>query len=97
MDGGYEGPTFAQQIKELRPKREVGMVKHSDDVEGLNVLRHRCAVERTFAGLMRHHRLVRDYQTTESSPEAWIYIAMIRIQIRQLGLIPHELRFFRQF
>jgi len=28
---------------------------------------------------------VRDYETTESSAEAWIHIAMIRIQLRRLA------------
>jgi transposase len=35
--------------------------------------------------LMRQRRLVRDYETTETSAEAWIYIAMIRIQLRRLA------------
>jgi transposase len=42
-------------------------------------------VERTFGWLMRQRRLVRDYETTETSAEAWIYIAMIRIQLRRLA------------
>ena len=37
------------------------------------------------AGSMRQRRLVRDYETTESSAEAWIYIAMVRIQLRRLA------------
>jgi hypothetical protein len=32
---------------------------------------------------MRQRRLVRDYKTTESSAEAWIYIATLRIQLRR--------------
>jgi len=28
---------------------------------------------------------VRDYETTEASAEGWIYIAMIRIQLRRLA------------
>jgi transposase len=32
--------------------------------------------------LMRHRRLVRDYENTKTSAEAWIFIAMIRIQLR---------------
>jgi transposase len=28
---------------------------------------------------------VRDYETTETSAQAWIYIAMIRIQLRRLA------------
>lgn len=40
-------------------------------------------VERTFGWLMRQRRLVRDYETTETSAEAWVYITMIRIQLRR--------------
>jgi transposase len=40
-------------------------------------------VERTFGWLMRHRRLVRDYETTESSADVWICITMIRIQLRR--------------
>jgi len=42
-------------------------------------------VERTFGWLMQQRRLVRDYETTEASAAAWIYIAMIRIQLRRLA------------
>ncbi len=52
---------------------------------GFKVLPHRWVVERTFGWLMRQRRLVRDYETTESSAEAWIYIAMVRIQLRRLA------------
>ena len=85
VDGGYCGETFAQQVQELRPKVEVEVVKRSDDTQGFKVLPRRWVVERTFAWLMQHRRLVRDYETSESSAEAWIYLAMIRIQIRRLA------------
>jgi transposase len=49
------------------------------------VLARRWVVERTFGWLMQNRRLARDYETTESSAEAWIYIAMIRIQLRRLA------------
>jgi len=45
----------------------------------------RWVVERTFGWLMHQRRLVRDYETTEASAAAWIYIAMIRIQLRRLA------------
>jgi len=83
--GGYTGEAFAQCVKGLRPKLHVEVVKRSDDLPGFKVLPHRWVVERTFGWLMRQRRLVRDYETTESSPEAWIYIAMIRIQLRRLA------------
>ena len=56
---------------------EVEMVKRSDDVQGFKVLPCRWVVERTFGWLMRHRRLVRDYEVTETSAQAWGCIAMI--------------------
>lgn len=85
VDGGYTGATFAQWVKGLRPKLAVQAVKRSDDTAGFTVLPRRWVVERTFGWLMRQRRLVRDYETTATSAEAWIYIAMIRIQLRRLA------------
>jgi len=85
VDGGYTGATFAQWVKGLRPKLAVEVVKRSDDTAGFKVLPRRWVVERTFGWLMRQRRLVRDYETSEASAEAWIYIAMIRIQLRRLA------------
>jgi len=85
VDAGYAGPAFAQWVKTLRSKLEVQVVRRSDDVQGFKVLPRRWVVERTFAWLMRHRRLVRDYETTETSAEAWAYISMIRIQLRRLA------------
>jgi len=85
VDGGYSGLDFAQWVKSIRPNLEVSVVKRSDDLKGFKILPHRWVVERTFGWLMRHRRLVRDYETSESSAEAWAYIAMIRIQIRRLA------------
>src|SRR5580698_8373537 len=85
VDGGYTGEAFAQWVKGLRPKLDVEVVKRSDGIAGFKVLPHRWVVERTFGWLMRQRRLVRDYETTESSAVAWIYTAMIRIQLRRLA------------
>lgn len=85
VDGGYTGQEFAQWVQEIRPRCEVEVVKRSDDSKGFKVLPRRWVVERTFGWLMRQRRLVRDYERTESSAEAWIYLAMIRIQIRRLA------------
>ena len=85
VDGGYSGDAFAQWVKELRPKLKVEVVKRADAAKGFEVRPRRWVVERTFGWLMRQRRLVRDYETTEASAEAWIYIAMIRIQLRRLA------------
>ena len=85
VDGGYSGPAFAEWVKIQRPKLDVEVVKRSDDLKGFHILPRRWVVERTFGWLMRHRRLVRDYEKTESSAAAWTYIAMIRIQLRRLA------------
>jgi len=85
VDGGYTGELFARWVQRLRPKLAVTVVKRSDATVGFKVLPRRWVVERTFGWLMRQRRLVRDYETTETSAEAWIYIAMIRIQLRRLA------------
>ena len=85
VDGGYTGETFANWVKERWPKLAVEVVKRSDDLKGFAVWPKRWIVERTFGWLMRHRRLVRDYERTESSAEAWIHLAMIRIQLRRLA------------
>lgn len=85
VDGGYSGPEFAARVRTIRPKLEVEVVKRSDDVSGFKVLPKRWVVERTFGWLMAHRRLVRDYEHCETSAQAWVYIAMIRIQLRRLA------------
>jgi transposase len=85
VDGGYTGEAFATWVKEHCSPSEVEVVKRSDARRGFVVLPRRWVVERTFGWLMRHRRLVRDYERTESSAEAWIQLAMIRIQLRRLA------------
>jgi putative transposase len=47
-------------------------------------LKWRWIVERTFAWLGRYRRLSKDYERTETSSEAWVYIAMIHLMLRRL-------------
>lgn len=85
VDGGYTREAFGHWVKEHWPKLKVEVVKRSDEIHGFVVLPRRWVVERTFGWLMRHRRLVRDYERTVSSAEAWIHLAMIRIQLRRLA------------
>ena len=84
-DGGYEGEGFENWIKSVRPQLKVQIVKRPDLAGGFHPLPRRWVVERTFAWFMSHRRLVRDYEATESSAEAFAYIAMIRIQLGRLA------------
>lgn len=85
VDGGYTGENFAGWVRQRWPKLEVEVIKRSDTAKGFAVLPRRWIVERTFGWLMRHRRLVRDYERTHASAEAWIHLAMIRIQLRRLA------------
>ena len=85
VDGGYTGADFAREVRSHRPKLVVEVVRRSDTAKGFHVLPKRWIVERTFGWLMRHRRLVRDYETSTASAEAFVLLAMIRIQIRRLA------------
>ena len=85
MDGGYTGEALANWVKERKAELKLEVVKHSAEVQGFKVLPRRRVVERTFGWLMRQRRLVRDYERTGLSAEAWAYLAMIRIQLRRLA------------
>lgn len=85
VDGGYSGEDFAGWVKKYHPKAEVEVVKRPKDAQGFHALPKRWIVERTIGWLMRHRRLVRDYERTISSAEAWIQLALIRLQLRRLA------------
>lgn len=72
-------------MRTIRPKLQVEVVKQIHSGGGFKLLPKRWVVERTIGWLMRHRRLVRDYERCESSAESWIYIAMIRLQLRRLA------------
>mgnify|MGYP001591477840 CR=1 FL=1 len=85
VDGGYSGPEFARWVRTQRPKLVVEVVARLSQTKGFKILRRRWVVERTFGWLMKQRRLVRDYEVTDSSAEAWVYIARIRIMLRRLA------------
>lgn len=85
VDSGYSGPDFASWVREQRPKLEVEVIKRSDDLRGFHLLPKRWIVERTFAWLVQNRRLVRDYEQSETSATAFIYLALIRLMLRRLA------------
>ncbi len=60
------------------------VVKRSDDTTGFVVLPRRWVVERTFGWLLRHRRLVRDYERRPDHHEAMVLWATVSIMTRQL-------------
>lgn len=83
VDGSYRGALLdwvAQRFAfRLQP------VLRSDDQKGFVLLPQRWIVERTFAWLGLHRRLSKDFERLPASSEAFIYIAMTRIMLRQLA------------
>ena len=65
-DGGYSGRLviWAKSVLTLT----IQIVKRSDTATGFEVLPRRWMVERTFGWLVKHRRLVRDYETLPDHP-----------------------------
>ena len=82
-DGSFSGPGFAAWVRQIDPRCEAEIVKRSDDVRGFTVLPKRWVVERTFAWLLHHRRLVRDYEKSFHSARAFVWIASTRILLNQ--------------
>lgn len=85
VDGGYTGTDFSKWVAQQAPQLEIEVIKRSDRVCGFHILPKRWGVERTFGWLMRHRRLVRDYEKTESSAIGWVVVAFIRIMLGRLA------------
>ena len=84
-DGGYAGylQAWTWELRQ-RGKLLMEIVRRSDQQRGFVVLPRRWVVERTFGWLVRHRRLVRDYETLPETSEAMIYLAMIRLMLKRL-------------
>lgn len=84
VDGGYNGSEFSEWVRTRAPQLEIEIIKRSDDVRGLQVLPERWVLEQTFGWVMRHRRLVRDCERTESSAMGWLIVALVRIMLGRL-------------
>lgn len=84
-DGGYRGAEFATWVKTHRPKLEVEVIQRRAAASGLQLLPRRWVVERTFAWLIQHRRLVRDYEQSERSATGWIFAALIHVMLHRLA------------
>jgi len=60
------------------------VVKKQKGVQGFHVLPHRWLVERTLAWLGRSRRLSKDYERKPTSSEAQVYLASVRLLLRQI-------------
>jgi transposase len=82
-DGGYAGRlvTWAKDVLHV----VVTIVKRTDKAAGFVVLPRRWVVERTFGWLIRHRRLVRDYERRPEHHEAMVWWATVAIMTRRLA------------
>jgi len=83
-DAAYAGPKLEGAL-EKTGDWTVKIIKRSDCAKGFEILPRRWVVERTFAWLGRCRRLVKDFEKTIASAEAWITIAHIRLVTRRLA------------
>ena len=83
VDGAYRGPLVDWVAERFRFR--LMPVLRPDGQKGFAVLARRWVVERTFAWLGHNRRLSKDYERLPASSEAFIYIAMTRIMVRQLA------------
>ncbi len=82
-DGGFSGPEFAQWVRAQRSSTTLEIVKRISAEPGFHILPKRWVVERTFAWIVQHRRLVRDYERSLQCATAWVFLAMIRIMINR--------------
>lgn len=82
-DGGYTGRLveWAKTVLALT----IQIVKRSDTTIGFEVLPRRWGIERSFGWLVKHRRLVRDYEARPDHHEAMVYIAAIHTLTRRLA------------
>ena len=83
-DGSYRGELIAWTKQHFGWTLEI--VERPAEQVGFQVLPKRWIVERTFAWLNRHRRLSKDYERLPETSEAFVYIAMIRLMLKQFVL-----------
>jgi transposase len=83
-DGGYADDKLETALAGLG-QWTLEIVKRSDQAKGFRVLPRRWVVERTFAWFSRSRRLAKDFETTVTSSQAWLYLASIQLLARRLA------------
>jgi putative transposase len=82
-DGNYTGELITWLETTLGWLLEI-VHKLADQI-GFEVLPKRWIVERTFSWLNRHRRLSKDYERLPETSQGFIYVAMIRLMVKNLA------------
>ena len=84
VDGGYRGQDFAHWVIDVYHWILSVVTRHQEQ-KGFVVLPKRWLVERTFGWFNWCRRLSKDYEILPETTEAFIYVAMIRLMLKQLA------------
>lgn len=82
VDGGFAGSPMADLGASLGIEVEVVATEKG---RGFRLAPRRWVVERTFAWLVKHRRLRRDYEANGRTTVAWVHAAMVRLMLRRLA------------
>jgi len=86
VDAGYSGVDMTEWVKDnFNWLWEVS--SRADNQKGFIVESKRWVVERTFAWLGKCRRLSKDYEFYTQSSESFIYLALIRLMVRDLAAL----------
>jgi putative transposase len=83
-DGGYRGQDFTHWVMDVY-RWLWSVVTRSEEQKGFVVLPKRWLVERTFGWFNWCRRLSKDYEILPETTETFIYVAMIRLMLKQLA------------
>ncbi|BAZ33910.1 transposase (plasmid) [Cylindrospermum sp. NIES-4074] len=84
VDGGYRGQDFTHWVMDVY-RWLWSVVTRSEEQKGFVVLPKRWLVERTFGWFNWCRRLSKDYEILPETTETFIYVAMIRLMLKQLA------------
>ena len=84
-DQKYHNPAFEKWLASERPGVTLVIQSRPPESKAFKPLKVRWVVERTHAWLGRCRRNSKDYERTESSSEAMLYVSSIRLMLRRLN------------
>lgn len=84
VDGGYRGQNFQHWVIDVY-RWILSVVTRHEEQKGFVVLPKRWLVERTFGWFNWCRRLSKDYEILPETTETFVYIAMIRLMLKQLA------------